>query len=257
MSSSAAPGPQRRRKNSPRVEVADAEAEGAAPAVVEAEPTVDITAALDAATDVAQQALAEESEGGGVVTAEVETAAPPVATEAEQIAADKKRIHDQLEALKRRESELRRELAIADHPALRGALRTIERGAAGVAAVDARIAEGLSKAEERKREVLDKRHEAAVARRDEVKTKIEELGAKLGELEAKVVELDAERAALGEVRTTALELERRSALTVLAAALVEHGPAIAAVGLDLPALVPALDGYRADILSLTDGAPAS
>ncbi|HVY46627.1 MAG TPA: hypothetical protein VHB21_12150 [Minicystis sp.] len=163
-------------------------------------------------------------------------AEPPGDAEAAALA-DKRRIQEQLDALKRREAELRRELAIADHPELRGSLRAIERAAVLVSAADAKIAAGPSKSDARRRDALEKQLAAAHAKRAEV--------------DAKIAEIEAELRDVVGSREAALAEERRAALTGLAATLVEHGPKLAAAGLDLPMLLPGLAGWREDILELT------
>src|SRR6187402_2004414 len=62
---------------------------------------------------------------------------------------DRKRLAEQLHALKRKEFELRRALAAAEHPELAESIRLIEGRAFAVSRVEAKLAEGFSKAEAR------------------------------------------------------------------------------------------------------------
>jgi hypothetical protein len=146
---------------------------------------------------------------------------------------ERDRIQSQLEQLKQRECELRRELAIAEHPELADAIHQVEGRAYGVRRVEAKIAQGLSRSEQRKKETLEKKLAVAMQRR--------------AEIDAQIGALHAELEPLGQGRITAFETERVEALLRLIAVLDEHEPAIATAGLDLASLVPSLSSWRADI----------
>lgn len=177
--------------------------------------------ATDFSTDDAHEAPDHEPS----TESHVGLVAPPVD--------DRSRIEAQLEQLKQRECELRRALAIAEHPALADAIHRIEGRAYGVRRVEAKIAQGLSKSEQRKKDTLEKKRAAAVERR--------------AELDAQIAALDAELEPLGQGRITAFETERVEALLRLIAVLDEHQDAIGAVSLDLPSLIPSLAGWQSDI----------
>jgi hypothetical protein len=173
--------------------------------------------------------------------------APPIASEAaaEEVPAEvpvaqeppgRDRIQQQLEALKQREAELRRELAIADHPQLRDAILAIEGRAYGVTRVEAKMAEGLSKSEQRRKETLEKKLAGAIERR--------------AEIDLQIAALELELMPLGEARALAFTKERGEALRTLAALLASHEPALAAASLDVSMLVPALASWRAEIDAL-------
>jgi hypothetical protein len=149
---------------------------------------------------------------------------------------ERERIQSQLEQLKQRESELRRELAIAEHPDLADAIRQIEGRAYGVRRVEAKIAQGLSKSEQRKKETLEKKLATALERR--------------AEMDAQITALEAELLPLGQGRVTAFETERVEALLRLAALLEEHEAKVAAANLDLTSLVPSLAGWSDDLAAL-------
>lgn len=149
---------------------------------------------------------------------------------------ERERIQHQLQQLKQRESELRRELAIAEHPDLADAIRQIEGRAYGVGRVEAKMAEGLSKSELRKKETLEKKLLSAMEKRLE--------------LDQQIASLEGELAPLGEARTLAFEKERGEALLRLASLLDEHADAIAGAALDLDALIPALPAWREEIAAL-------
>jgi chromosome segregation ATPase len=146
---------------------------------------------------------------------------------------DKRRLEGQLEALKRREFELRRALAVADHPELADAIRLLDGRAYALARVEAKLAQGLSKSEERRKETLDK--------------KLGVLRAKAAELDAQIAELSAEHANLVHTRFAALESERRAALNDLVACLGEHVALLASAGLDAADLVPEIGQRMAEI----------
>lgn len=137
---------------------------------------------------------------------------------------DKRRLEEQLEALKRKEIELRRALAVADHPELADAIRLLDGRAYALTRVEAKLAQGLSKSEQRRKETLEK--------------KLDQLRAKAAELTAQIGELSAELSALVDARLAGLEAERRAALNDLIACLGEHASALSAAGLDAADLIP-------------------
>jgi cell division protein FtsB len=171
--------------------------------------------------------------------AETPEASPPdsshsaESTELLTPAVDKKRLEEQLEALKRKELELRRALAIANHPELADAIRLLDGRAYALTRVEGKIALGLSKSEERRKETLEK--------------KLEGLNAKRAELNAQIAELNAELDLLVKARAEALEGERRAALNELVAALGQHTAALSAAGLDVSELVPEIGQRMAQI----------
>jgi chromosome segregation ATPase len=146
-------------------------------------------------------------------------------------AVDKKRLEEQLEALKKKELELRRALAIASHPELADAIRLLDGRAYALTRVEGKIALGLSKSEERRKETLEK--------------KLEALHTKSAELNAQIAELNAELDLLVKARSDALEGERQAALNELVAALGQHNAALSTAGLDVSELVPEI-GQRMD-----------
>jgi uncharacterized protein YdcH (DUF465 family) len=149
---------------------------------------------------------------------------------------ERERIQHQLQQLKQRESELRRELAIAEHPELADAIRQIEGRAYGVGRVEAKMAEGLSKSELRKKDTLEKKLLSAMEKR--------------AELDQQIAAFETELAPLGEARTLAFQTERGEALLRLASLLDEHAAAIASAALDLDALIPSLPTWREEIATL-------
>lgn len=146
------------------------------------------------------------------------------------------RLQQQLDLLKQREAELRRELAIADHPALADAIRTIEGRAYGIARVEAKMAEGLGKSERRRKDTLEKKLAAARDKRQEIDARIEALEQQL--------------APLGEARLAAFDADRTRALLAVVAALEEHEAALRAASLDIALLVPDLSRWRTEIDAL-------
>lgn len=164
------------------------------------------------------------------------TEADPVFAAAEPTPQGRDRIQQQLEALKQREAELRRELAIADHPALADAIRAIEGGAYGVARVETKMAEGLSKAEQRRKETLEKKLASAREKRNEI--------------DAQIAALETELTPLGDARLAAFDAARTQALLTLVATLKEHDAALTAARLDIGMLVPSLATWRTEIDAL-------
>jgi chromosome segregation ATPase len=152
--------------------------------------------------------------------------------------AERRRLKEQLDALERKQAELRRALAIAEHPGLADALRAVEGRVYAVARAEAKRAQGLSKAEERRRETLEKKLGVARARRDE--------------LDAQVAELERELAPLGEARRVAAEGERTEALEALVHALGAHEGAFRAAGLEVAALVPDVARWLPEIRSTAE-----
>ena len=146
---------------------------------------------------------------------------------------DKRRLEGQLESLKRKELELRRALAVADHPELADAIRLLDGRAYALARAEAKLAQGLSKGDERRKQALEK--------------KLDALRAKAAELNAQIAELSAEHENLVHARAAALEAERRAALNELVACLGEHAAALAAAGLDAADLVPEIGVRMAEI----------
>ncbi len=152
--------------------------------------------------------------------------------------AERRRIREQLEALERKQAELRRALAIADHPELSDAIRAIEGRVYAVTRVEAKMAQGLSKSEERRRETLEKK--LSVSR------------GKLEELHQQITELERELHTLGTLRTEAFEAERRDAIEQLMSTLSTHGAAFETAGLELTALVPELARYMSEVHSVAE-----
>ena len=80
------------------------------------EHTIDTAASETAPAEMAPAETASVEMGGSETAAQAVEAREP----------DRKKIEEQLGALKRKEAELRRALAIADHPALAEAIRALE-----------------------------------------------------------------------------------------------------------------------------------
>lgn len=146
---------------------------------------------------------------------------------------DRKRLAEQLDALKRKESELRRALVVADHPELGDAVRALQGGAYAVTRAEEQLAQGLSKSEARRRETLDK--------------KLSSLREKRAELDSQISTLEQEYGTLGTDRLATFQAERRQALEQLLIALGLHEPALAAVGVESSSLIPELSRWLPEI----------
>ncbi|MFT3923851.1 MAG: hypothetical protein QM778_15065 [Myxococcales bacterium] len=169
----------------------------------------------------------------GVAPQELETAQTQLDPRAER-----RRIEEQLNALKRREAELRRALAIADHPELAEAVRVLEGACYAVTRVEAKMAQGLSKSEEKRRETVEK--------------KLAQAEEKRLELDAQIAEFKAELHALGEERTQTFEAERRESLVALIASLTAHSGAFESAGLEPGALIPDIARLMPEVRSLAE-----
>ena len=197
-----------------------------------------------------QQGLFAESSEDGKADIQPEPAATPAEVEGEDAAAsakstieprvnDRKQIEEQLMALKRREAELKRELAITDHPELADAIRILEGKAFPVSRIEEKMAQGLSKAEERRLATLEKKLGVA---RD-----------KRAEIDSQIAALEAEAHSLGEERTRAFEAERGKALQDLLLVLGKHDRDLRAAGLEAVELVPELSRWMPEIEAMAEG----
>lgn len=192
-------------------------------------------------TDVEQQPLSqpESSPEAAVAEASPETAESEESPSLEATPRlERKRLEEQLDALKRREGELRRALAIADHPELAEAVRLLEGAAYAVSRVEAKMAQGLSKSEEKRRETLEKKLSQAFEKR--------------AELDAQIAEFEAELRKLGEERIAAFEAERREALIQLIGSLNTHSEAFSTAGVDPDGLVPDLARLMPEVRTLAE-----
>jgi hypothetical protein len=149
---------------------------------------------------------------------------------------DRKRLEEQLDALKRKEFELRRALAVADHPGLGEAIRAIEGRAFAVSRAEAKLAQGLSKSEARRSETIEK--------------KLGALREKRAELDVQISALESELAGLGTERLTTFESERRQALEQLLIALGTHDAALSSAGMEANSLVPEITRWLPEIETL-------
>jgi hypothetical protein len=181
-------------------------------------------AEADAAPDEERVALASDSPDLAAVAVE------PV------VQNDRKRLEEQLDALKRKEFELRRALAVADHPGLADAIRAIEGKVFAVTRAEQKLAQGLSKSESRRRETIEK--------------KLSALREKRAELDGQISALEGEHHGLGTDRLTTFESERRQALEQLLIALSTHEPALSSAGLEANGLVPEVERWLPEIETL-------
>lgn len=152
--------------------------------------------------------------------------------------AERRQIEEQLAELERKQSELRRALAIANHPTLADAIREIEGRAYGVSRVETRLAEPLSKPEQRQRAKLEK--------------KIQSLQDKRRALDAQIEELEAQLAPLTHERVDGLRAEHEDALRALFAVLATHSNALDEAGLQAASLVPELERWLPQLRSMAE-----
>jgi hypothetical protein len=213
--------------------------QAAADAVADREAVVEEAVVKEA---VVEEAVVEEAEAGAAEqeadahSADVEALsdeASEAAGEEQEPKNDRKRLAEQLDALRRKEAELLRALAVADHPDLADAIRTIEARVYGVTRADAKIAQGLSKSEARRQETLTK--------------KVTALREKRAELDTQIGGLEAELEEIGAARLTDFQRERHDALQALMVALATHDSAIGAAGLDVRSLLPEIGGLLPEL----------
>ena len=150
----------------------------------------------------------------------------------------RKKLEEQLEALKRKEVELRRALVMADHPELVDAIRLLQGRTYALERVEAKLLVGLSKAELRRQETLQKKRDS--------------LSDKRAELDRQLAELDSELHALGTERQQGFESERKQALSELLLALGTHDPALHAAGIEATELVPEIGRWLPEIEALAE-----
>jgi chromosome segregation ATPase len=150
----------------------------------------------------------------------------------------RKKLEEQLEALKRKEVELRRALVMADHPELVDAIRLLQGRTYALERVEAKLLVGLSRSELRRQETLQKKRDS--------------LSDKRAELDKQLAELDSELHALGTERQQAFETERKQALSELLLALGTHDPALHAAGIEATELVPEIGRWLPEIEALAE-----
>jgi hypothetical protein len=146
---------------------------------------------------------------------------------------DRKRIEEQLDALKRKEVELRRALVVTDHPDLAEPIRLLGSRAYAVTRAEAKLAQGLSKGEVRRREGIEKKLSGLRAKREELEGQINVLEAELGEL--------------GSERLATFEAERRQAMEQLLIALGQHEETLRTAGLEASVLVPEIGPWLPEL----------
>ncbi|HEX5660521.1 MAG TPA: hypothetical protein VFX59_25175 [Polyangiales bacterium] len=181
--------------------------------------------------------VSEEQTDNTEVSSEAEPASEPVqasSEDAERIT--KRKLEEQLEALKRKEAELRRALVLADHPALADGIRQLQGRTYALERSEEKLALGLTKAELRRRETLQKKRSG--------------LEDKRAELDAQIAVLDGELLGLGVERQQGFEAEHRQALEELMLALDAHLGHVQAAGLDVTELLPELARWLSEIEQL-------
>jgi hypothetical protein len=214
-------------------------------ATTETEPTLFDTRPREAAAshavqmrDDAREALtdakpAQQPESAADAPAEELGAAQAESAEGEKPVPDRKRLKEQLEALKRKEAELRRALAVTDHPELADAIRSLEASVYCVTRAEAKLSQGFSKGEARRREVIEK--------------KLTTLREKRTELDTQIVAFESELEGLGTQRLAEFETERKSALKNLMVALATHDATLSAAGFEAHALVPEIATWMPEL----------
>lgn len=200
-------------------------------AMQDTEALRDPVEADDGALDAAESNEATESS---------EASEPNDASEAveDRTQSERSRIEEQLALLEKKQAELRRALAIADHPELGDAIREIEGRAYGLSRAEQRLAEPRTKGEERQRAKLEKKLEATKQKRDE--------------LDRAIAAIETELAALSEERVTALRADRETALQALFVVLARHADAFESAGVQVTVLVPELEAWLPELRAMAD-----
>lgn len=169
---------------------------------------------------------------------EQHAAPPPPEDPAAHAQAERKRIEEALAQLERKQAELRRALVLTEHPELAEAIREIEGRAYGVTRAEEKLAQPLTKAEERQRTKLE--------------AKLEAMRQKRAELDAVIATLERDLAPLAGERLEALSGQREAALNALFSALARHAEAFEAAGLQAAALVPDLERWLPALRAMAD-----
>lgn len=148
----------------------------------------------------------------------------------------RRKLEGQLEALKRKEVELKRALVIADHPELAEALRLLQGRTYALERSEEKLALGLTKAELRRGETLQKKRAS--------------LEGKRAELDAQIAELDRELQSLGTERQQGFEADHRKALEELLVALGTHLGQVQSAGLEVTELLPEIQRWLPEVEKL-------
>jgi hypothetical protein len=159
------------------------------------EPPAPAAEALEQLTSEDDAEAGELARADGLIGEPTELPSPEV----ELAAGDgdrptRRKLEEQLEALKRKEVELRRALVMADHPELADSIRILQGRTYALERVEVKLALGLTKAELRRRETLQK--------------KLASLADKRAELDAQTLEVQTELDSLGTERQLGYEAER-------------------------------------------------
>lgn len=165
--------------------------------------------------------------------ADAQPSEPAQASNEEPERLTKRKLEEQLEALKRKEAELRRALVVAEHPELAEAIRQLQGRTYALERSEEKLAVGLTKAELRRRETLHKKRAA--------------LEEKRAELDAQLTELDGELLGLGVERQRGYEAAHRQALEELLVVLGTHLGHVQAAGLEVTELLPDLKRWLPEI----------
>lgn len=152
--------------------------------------------------------------------------------------AERKRIEEQLAMLEKKQAELRRALAIADHPELGEAIREIEGRIYRASKAQTKLENPLTKSEVRQRDKLAKKLETARAKR--------------AELDQTIASLETELNALGEGRIEGLKAEHDAAVRALFATLARYAEAFESAGLQAANLIPELKAWLPTLRALAE-----
>ncbi|MDB4988184.1 MAG: hypothetical protein JWN04_3362 [Myxococcaceae bacterium] len=194
------------------------------------------TSATDDRETSEARELSEHGEHAPAAGLTEATAAESASDEADK--PTRRKLEEQLEALKRKEVELRRALVMADHPELADSIRILQGRTYALERIEAKLALGLSKAELRRRETLQK--------------KLASLADKRTELNTQIAEVETELHGLGVERQQGYEAERRQGLEELLVALGTHDPALHAAGIEATELVPEIGRWLPEIETLAE-----
>jgi len=194
--------------------------------------------ATAAESSESDERAADAPGGEHAVTGGEEPSGESEGGEAGDLRPDRRKLEEQLEALKRKELELRRALMIADHPELAEPIRILEGRIYAIGRAEAKLAQGLSKAEAR--------------RRDNIEKKLASLREKRAELDTQIGALETELGGLGADRTQVYEAERREAVEQLLVALGTHEAAFRSAGIEASSLVPDLPRWLPEVEALAE-----
>jgi len=130
-----------------------------------------------------------------------------------------------LQVMRRQEARLLREIVCEEKPEVRTAVEDLEKLMDVVIDLDTKVKTGLTTTQQKRKESLQRRHDAAVVLRDKQQAKITDFATRLAEYG-------------GEGHEEAMVARRAEALSEFGTLLMEHTDTFVAINLELDELLP-------------------